>query len=116
MQLDANGLLNDSDTKTFFISDLAMAVIGKMFAHTGAVANTYGLDSEVYAAQADSLANCLTAVLTRTGFGRPMHITQDGEMSLYCNEDGRFVFGMIFFRDRRYDGAEVQPGTWSLHS
>jgi hypothetical protein len=116
MPLDTANLLAQDDVKAFFISHLAMEVIGEMFTHTRAVAEHFGTDSAEYRAQVDSLMHCLRAVLTRTGFGNRMSITKDGDLSLYCDEDRAFVFGMVWFRDRAHDDAPVQPGTWSLHS
>jgi hypothetical protein len=116
MSIDTTALLARTDVKAFFLHHEALTVIAAMFAHTRAVATTYGTDSAAYAEQADSLANCLSAVFGRPAFGNAMSITKDGDLSLYCNEDGAFVFGMVFHRDRSADGAEVVPGTWSLHS
>jgi hypothetical protein len=116
MSLNTAPLLDRGDVKAFFISHDAMQVIEAMFTHTRAVAATYGRDSTEHARQADSLAHCLTAVLTRTGFGNRLVISRDSELSLYCNEDDRFFFGMIFHPDRSTTAAGVVPGTWSLHS
>jgi hypothetical protein len=116
MPLDTAPLLDRDDIKAFFISHPAMEVIAAMFTHTQQVATTYGRDSTEHTRHADSLAHCLTAVLTRTGFGNRIVISKDGELSLYCNEDNQFVFGMIFHPDRSTTDAAVAPGTWSLHS
>jgi hypothetical protein len=116
MPLDTNGLLAAKDVKTFFVSHDAMQAIAAMFRHNRAVADAYGRGSAEYAAQAESLATCLTAVLSGFGFGRCMSITREAPLSLYCNEDGALVFGMIFHADRSKAGAAVIPGIWSLHS
>ena len=116
MSLDTTALLARTDVKAFFLHHEALAVIAAMFAHTRAVADAYGTDSAAYAEQADSLANCLSTVFGRRGWGNRVSITKDGDLSLYCDEDGAFVFGMVFHRDRGKEGAEVVPGTWSLHS
>lgn len=121
MPLNTEHLLADPDTKTFFISDKGMATIERMFDRVREVGTTFGYDSEEYRKTSDSLHHCLKTVLTRRGFGNRMSIVTDGPLSLYCNEDDAFVFGMVFHRDRRYDdppaGREnAQPGEWSLHS
>ena len=116
MSLNTTDLLAREDVKAFFLTDGAAEVIDAIFTHTRAVANHYGLDSTEYAEQADSLATCLATVFGRKAFGRRMSISKDGDLSLLCNEDDAFVFGMVFFPDRRRDGAAVVPGTWSLHS
>ena len=119
MTIDTQLMLDSEEHKTFFISDRAMTVIGDMFTRTREVGEVFGYDSKVYIDMATSLNHCLSQVLTRTGFGRRMTIAKDGELSLFCNEDDAFVFGMVFFRDRTYDNppaGKPQPGTWSLHS
>jgi hypothetical protein len=113
---ERHALLADPLYKTFFVHTDAMAVLERMFTHTRAVCDTYGAASGEYTEQAESLARCLTAVFTYPGFGRTMTIHRDGHLSLLCHEHQAYVFGVIFFPDRRGDGAEVQPGTWSLHS
>lgn len=116
MALDTTELLARDDVKAFFITHDAIAVIDEMVRLTRAVAAHYGTGSTEYTDQVESLLNCLRHIFGRTAFGQRMRITKDGERSLFCNEDDRFVYGMIFFRDKSKDGAEVVPGTWSLHS
>lgn len=116
MSLDTAFLLEQQDYKAFFLHRQAVEVIDAMFVHTHRVGGAYGVDSAEYTEQVNSLIACLTAVFGRTGFGRRMSITRDGELSLFCNEDGAYVFGMVFHRDRGKHGAAVVPGTWSLHS
>lgn len=116
--LDVEYLLNAEDWKTFYIHDKAMAEIGAMFTRVAQVKERFGAGSEEYQKMVDSLHACLSKVFTRTGFSRHMAITADGPLSLYCNENNAFVFGMVFFRDRAYDDTpdKPQPGDWSLHS
>lgn len=114
--MDPHALMSDPQVKTFFVHFDAMRVLERMFGHTRAVRQAYGAASPEHLAQAESLTDCLTAVLTRPGLGRAMRISSDGQLSLLCNENNAYTFGMIFFRDRAHDGAPIQPGTWSLHS
>jgi hypothetical protein len=118
--LDTEYLLAEQDYKAFFIHKNAVDAIAAMFALTHSVGAAYGVESTEYTRQLDSLLSCLTAIFGRAGFGRRMSIVLDtvldGGLSLHCNEDDAFVFGMVFHRDRSKEGADVIPGTWSLHS
>jgi hypothetical protein len=116
MAMDTDDLLARDDVKAFFITHDAITVIDEMFRLTRAVANRYGAESKEYTDQIETLSGCLRHIFGRPGLGRRMFITKEGERSLFCNEDNALVFGMIFFRDRSKDGAEIVPGTWSLHS
>lgn len=118
MSFDITGLIDRDDVKTIAYHDFALETIVNMIDHPAKVAATFGTDSEEYKEELKSLHDCLKA-LFRTGFSNQAYVTKDGDLSLYINEGGKFVFGMVFHRNRTYDNpptGRTQPGTWSLHS
>jgi len=111
-------LLTDPDTKVCYIHQKALDTLQAMVNHSKTVGRTFGLQSPEYTAEASSLIAAVGQIFT-FGFDRQQHVTRDGELSLLVNEAGAFVFGVVFFPDRKYDNPPegyVQPGTWSCHS
>lgn len=104
------------DVKAIYVHDRAMETIQAMIAHTEKIKVTFGLGKE-YTTAALSLHHALFS-LFRLGFARECLVTKDGDLSLYVQEGTAFVYGIVWFRDRAYDGTDKEgiAGDWSLHS
>lgn len=111
-------LLDRNDVKTIAFHDLAQDEIKNMFIACEKVGVDHGVTSREYTEMVRTLHQCLASILGRSGFSRHAYVTKDSDLSLYV-QDGSFVFGMIFHRNREWDNppeGHQQPGTWSLHS
>lgn len=118
MAEDFTRLLTDPEVKTIHFSDRALETIKAMARHTEQVKACFGGESKVYLDEVESFVRVVSQILS-FGFAKNQHVTRDGELSLLVNGGGVFVFGVVFFRDRKYDNppeGQVQPGTWSCHS
>jgi hypothetical protein len=121
--IDMQELIRRDDVKVIAFHHMALDTIKEMARHNERVADTYGEDSPEFNKQVRSFYRVMTSVLN-AGFGNQSYVTAEGkpeEKSLFVQEGGNdgsrnYVFGVIFFRDRSKEGAEVQPGDWSVHS
>ena len=102
--------------KTLVWDERALEVLQAMRTRVDQVGTYFGERSPEYAKTAASLASALGNI-TMKGFADTARISRDGDLSLYVVE-GSFHYGVIFFRDRKYDNdPEVPaPGEWSFHS
>lgn len=113
--INVQELTSREDTRSIVVHDLAAETIKNMFAQCEKIKDTFGVGEE-YAKAVTSLHHVLGALL-RKGWGNAAYVTKEDDLSLYVQEDG-FVFGVIFFRDRKYDGTDKEriAGEWSTHS
>lgn len=102
--------------KTIIWDERALETVQAMRTRVDQVGTYFGERSPEYAKTAASLGSALGNILMK-GFADTARVSRDGELSLYVVEGG-FHYGVIFFRDRKYDGdPEVPaPGEWSFHS
>lgn len=109
-------LATDDSTKAVYVHDAAGETINAMLQHVEKIRQTYGPYDEYIKANT-SLHHALGS-LFRLGFARECHVCRDGDLSLVVQEGESFVFGIVFFRDRAYDGTDREglAGEWSLHS
>lgn len=123
MSINMQELASRDDVKVIAFHHRALEAIKEMGQHNERVAETYGTDSPEFIKQVQSFNRVVSMVLN-SGFGNKSYVTAEGkpeEKSLLVQEGGNdgsrnYVFGVIFFRDRSKEGADVQPGEWSVHS
>ncbi len=120
MSIDMAVLTAREDVKTIAFHHNALDTIKAMCRHNEDVGETYGETSPEYLKQVRSFTRVMARMLN-SGFGNTTYVTAEDPLSLYVQEGGddgtrNYVFGIVFFRDRNYDGAPVQPGDWSVHS
>lgn len=104
-----------SEGKVVEYTEQAVAVVSAMHERVQALGRHFGENSPEYTTAATSLMRELTRIV-QGGFDNKATVMRDGDLSLLVRE-GSFTYGIIFFRNRAWDGQDVpQPGAWSAHS
>ncbi len=103
------------DVKALYLHDKAGETIRAMFEHVEQIHTLCG--EREYRKAVSSLHHCLANMLRRSWSNEAM-VTKDGNLGLLVQEGDRFVFGIVWFRDRSKDGTALEgvPGEWSCHS
>lgn len=113
-------LAEREDVDTLYVHRLGAETIHNMFVHVEKIKEAFGAGEE-YAKAASSLGYCIDK-LFQQGFAPEAYITKDSVetpgKSLLVQCGDRFVFGIVWFRDRKYDGTPLEgiAGDWSAHS
>lgn len=101
--------------KTILWDERALETVQAMHTRVCELENHFGPDSPQHLKALTTYAKVMAQIVT-FGFGPEARVARDGDLSLYVVENG-FHYGVIWFRDRTYDGQDVpQPGSWSVHS
>ena len=113
-------LVEQEDVKALFVHEKAIEAIGRMHDQVALIGRTFGENSQEYRDAAVSLMHCLWS-LFRFGWGDQSYVTKergDDGLSLFVQAGPSFVYGIIWFRNRRDDGTSLAgiAGTWSTHS